>query len=417
MAVVRHQGRGAEPRPPVLTTTALVAVVAVIAVVAAACGSGATTSPGTGGGPTSPGQPLTPFVGTFATVELPAGVQSLRDVDCPSATRCWAVGASVGTTTTPAAGVVVTSTTGGARWSVQPLPPTVGYLTAIACPTIRSCTAVGQVGTTGTGPGAVLTTVNAGSSWVLQGVPAGTTDVTAVACPPTGPCTALANVAGRITALTAGAAGAPWVAGGALPATVASATGLSCATARGCWATVLSPVDPGHAAGGVAATADGGATWALQTVPPGTGALQGIDCTPSTAPDTSSTTGSAVVRVDCTAVGTTSTTTGVSRAGQGLLLSTTTGGAAWTAAPVPATASALLAVSCGAGPCVAVGTTVPVAPEPGLVLLATGAGGGASAWRSAAVAGAPLPLTGVSCRSLTACVVVGESVSAHLSTG
>ena len=415
MPVVRHPGNGAERRRRVLAAT----VLAPLLVLLAACGSGASTSGGAGGGAAAPGQPLAPFAGTLTTVALPAGVQSLQDVDCPSPARCWAVGTTLGSATAPAGGVVVTTTTGGARWRVQPVPATVGYLTAIACPTVRNCTAVGQVGTTGAGPGAVLTTGNAGSTWVLQAVPAGTTDVTAVSCPTAGSCTALANVAGRVTTLSPGTGGGPWVAGGALAATVASATGLSCVSARRCWATVLSPVDPGHAAGGVAATADGGATWTLQTVPAGTGALQGIDCAPSAAPaaDTSTTGKAIVVRVDCTAVGTTSTTTGVSRAGQGLVLTTATGGATWAPAPVTATASALLAVSCGAGPCVAVGTTVPAAPQPGLAVLSQSAGTGASGWRRAAVAGAPLPLTGVSCRSLTACVVVGESVSAHLSTG
>ena len=417
MPVVRHQDGGAARRRTAPAGAVPLAVVSLMAALVAACGSNPSPSGGTGAGTTAAGQPLAPFVGTLTTVALPAGVQSLQDVDCPSATRCWAVGTTLATPTAPAGGVVVTTTTGGARWSVQTLPPTVGYLTAIACPTTRSCTAVGQVGATGAGPGAVLTTSDAGSHWVLQATPAGTADVTAVACPPAGPCTALGNVAGRVTTLAPGPPGAPWVARGALPATVSSATGLSCTSARRCWATVLSPVDPGHAAGGVAATADAGATWTLQAVPAGTGALQGIDCTPAPAPGASSTTGTPVVAVDCTAVGTTSTTTGVSRAGQGLLLTTATGGATWATAPVPATASAaaLLAVSCGAGPCVAVGATAPTAPEPGLALLADA--GDASGWRRAAVADTPLPLTGVSCRSLTACVVVGESVSAHLSTG
>jgi hypothetical protein len=252
----------------------------------------------------------------------------------------------------------------------------------------------------------------------VQSVPTGTTDVTAVACPTPQACTALADVAGRVTALTAGGPGSPWATGGALPATVASATGLSCTDATHCWATVTSPVDVGHATGGVAATTDGGATWALQSVPTGTGVLRGIGCTPGAAPAGSApTTGRAASTVDCAAVGTTATVAGATRSGQGLVLTTTSGGATWKPAAVTATSAALQAVSCGAGPCVAVGTTVTSAPEAGLVVLTGSTGAGSDGWRRAAVADVPLPLTGVSCRSLTSCIVVGESVSAHLATG
>ena len=394
----------------------LIAGVALIVVLAtAACGSGTTSSGGTA--PT-PSQPLAPFVGTFATVALPAGVQSLQDVDCPSATRCWAVGATLGTAQAPSTGAVVTTSDGGVRWRVQPVPATVGYLTGIVCTSARACTAVGQVGTNGAGPGAVLTTANAGATWTLQAVPAGTTDVTAVACAPAGTCLALANIAGRVTTLTPGAPGAGWVARGALPAPVASATGLSCTDGTHCWASATSTVDVGHAGGAVAATADGGTTWTLPPVPAGTGALQGIDCTPAAASAASTTsTGSAAARVDCTAVGTTATGTGATRTGQGLVLTTGTGGATWAPATVTASAAALLAVSCGAGPCVAVGTTVPSAPQAGIVVLTGSAAPGAFGWRRAAVAGAPLPRTGVACRSLSSCVVVGESVAAHLGSG
>jgi len=380
----------------------------------AACGSGAASSSGGATAATAP--PLAPFLGTLTTVTLPAGIQSLRGVACPSADRCWAVGTTLGSARAPASAAVLTTTTGGASWRAQAIPPTVGYLAGIACPTTRTCTAVGQLGTDGAGPGAVLTTTDSGATWVLQSLPAGSTDVTAVDCLPAGPCSALADVAGRVTALAPGAPGAPWVARGALPATVASATALACTDARHCWTTVLSPVDVGHVTGSVAGTADGGATWALQSVPSGTGALEGIDCTRPAVPATS-TTSAAAARVDCTAVGTTATGTGATRSGRGLVLTTADGGTTWTPAPVTATSAALLAVSCGAGPCAAVGTTVAGAPQAGVVVLAGSSGASPSAWAHAAVAGIPLPLAGVSCRSLSTCVMVGESVSARLGAG
>jgi len=392
------------------------AVALVTALATAACGTGG--SPTSGGGTTAPTQALAPFQGAFSTTALPAGIQTLQSVDCPSDSRCWAVGSTVGTAKVPATAAVAATADGGTSWTVQSVPATVGYLSGIACPTTRACTAVGQVGTAGAGPGAVLTTQNGGATWTLQPVPSGTTDVTAVACPTPKACTALADVAGRVTTLTAGGTGSPWTTGGALPTTVATATGLSCTDATHCWATVTSPVDVGHATGAVAATADGGATWVLQTVPTGTGVLRGIGCTVGTgAGGSASTTGRAADAVDCAAVGTTATVAGATRSGQGLALTTTSGGATWTSAAVTATSAALQAVSCGAGPCVAVGSTVASAPEAGLVVLTGSAGAGSGGWRQAAVADVPLPLTGVSCRSLASCVVVGESVAAHLTSG
>ena len=82
-----------------------------------------------------------------------------------------------------------------------------------------------------------------------------------------------------------------------------------------------------------------------------------------------------------------------------------------------AASAALLAVSCGAGPCVAVGTTVASAPQAGLVVLSGSAGAGRPGGAAPRSSGVLLPLTGVSCRSLSSCVVVGESVSAHLTAG
>ena len=392
------------------------AVALVIALATAACGTAA--APTTGGGTGTPVAPLAPFQGTFATAALPPGVQALRSVDCPSDARCWAVGSTAATAKGPAGAAVVTTADGGSTWTVQTVPATVGYLSAVVCPAPRTCIAVGQSGSDGAGPGAILGTQDGGTTWTEETVPSGTTDVTAVACRGPKRCTALAEVAGRVTALDGGASGQAWSTGGALPPTVASATGLSCTDAAHCWATVTVPVDVGHATGGIAFTADGGSTWALQAVPAGTGVLRGIGCTPAPASSgPATTTGRTAPDVDCAAVGTTATVAGATRTGQGLVLTTTSGGATWSPAAVTVTSAALQGVSCEAGPCVAVGTTVATAPGAGLVVLTGSAGAGSVGWRSAAVAGVPLPLAAVSCRSLTSCVVVGESVSAHLTAG
>jgi len=388
-----------------------------LVMVAAACGSGSSATPSGNATPT-PSDPLAPWQGAFTAVTPPAGVQALVGVTCPTTTRCWAVGSTTATGKAPSGAAVVTTTDGGATWRVQPVPATVGYLSGIACTGVRTCTAVGQVGTDGAGPGAVLTTADGGTTWMLQVVPAGTSDVTAVSCVTGGRCTALASISGRVTSLSATATGGAWVAGGALPTTVSAGTALSCTDAGHCWATGSSPIDVGHVAGVVAATADGGATWALQPVPNATGPLHGISCTvPDQTPGSSTTPSSAARSVTCTAVGTTATAIAGGRSGQGAVLTTADGGSTWTPAVVTATSADLLDVSCGAGPCVAVGTTVASTPQAGIVVLTGTAGTGAVGWRRAVEATVALPLAGVSCRSLSTCVVVGESVTAHLTGG
>jgi hypothetical protein len=385
-----------------------VAAVAALVVLGmtAACGSGSTgTRPA--GPTTTPSASLGPWQGTLTVTTLPAPVQTLRAVACPSAHRCWAVGSTLATSSTPAGAALVDTTDGGATWTVETVPPTVGYLSAVACASTRSCTVVGQIGLTGVGPGAVLTTATGGATWALQTVPAGTTDVTAVDCRAGGRCTALGVVAGRVTTLRPSSSGS-WAAGGSLPPAASAATALSCTDGTHCWATAAQSVDVGHVIGVIAATSNGGTTWTLQHVPAGTGALQGIDCIAGT-------TGGA--GTSCTAVGTTATVLGGARGGQGVVLTSGNGGGSWATAPVTPTAADLLGVSCAAGPCVAVGTTVASATQAGVVVLTGAAGGSGPTWRRAVVAPVALPLTGVACVSLSACVVVGESVTAHLSAG
>jgi len=412
-----------------------VAAIAVL-LATAACSTGSAGSAGTTTGAT---QPLAPLQGAFATVALPTGVQSLQAVDCPTTLRCWAVGSTVATAQAPSTATVVTTGNGGATWRTQTVPAGVTYLTGIACSDVRTCTAVGQVETNGSGMGAIITTLDGGRTWTLQSVPTGTTDVTAVACPPAGPCMALGYIAGRETTLSAASTVAVpptslattptstpastststpasgWVAGGALPATVSSATGLTCTDTGHCWATVMSLVDIDHASGGVVATADGGVTWTPETLPTGTGALQGIDCTPATTTAAGTTTSTSSPAVDCVAVGTTATAFGAVRSGQGVVLTSSTGGATWSPPDMIPFSSDMFAVSCGAGPCVAVGTTMAAIPESGLVVVA-GSTGSAGAWERARTNTLPLPLAGVSCASLSTCVVVGESIAGHLAS-
>lgn len=378
-------------------------IVALVALgLSAACSSApsgmATVSP-----TTSPSSSLGSWYGHLNASPLPATVHTLRAISCPTARRCWAAGSTLATASVPAGAALAATIDGGSSWTIETVPASVRYLSAIACASPRSCTAVGQVGLTGAGPGAILTTVDSGATWELQSVPVGTTDVTAVDCRPGRRCTALGVVSGRVTVLAPTSTGI-WEPGGVLP-TVVTATALSCTDASYCWATATQPVDVDHVIGVIAATSDGGTTWALQRVPAGTGALQGIACHSGATGGT---------RTSCTAVGTTSTIISGSRVGQGVVLTTENGGSSWTAEPVPSTIADLLGESCGAGPCVAVGTTVTTSSQAGIAILTGVVGRTRSVGKRASVAHVALPLTAVSCVTMSVCVMVGESVAAQL---
>jgi hypothetical protein len=413
-----------------------------------------TATPTTDASPTSTFVVGSPWLGAFKAVTLPTPVNSLRDVDCATAELCWAVGSTAGVSGAPNGAALIATTDGGATWTGQPIPPTVGYLSAIACSDRHHCTAVGQ---TTSGQAAVITTTTGGAIWTQQAAPAGVLDITTVSCETDRRCLAVGSTAGGVVALVSVTPGSAWTAAGSLPATVSGATGVSCIGDQQCWVTVHTSVDADHVAGAVALTSDGGTTWTVVPTPTGIGYLNAVSCLPGSgggsgaAPFTSSTgdvaspspvtsgtaattpsattppvttapiaptttapvVGAAGVR--CTVVGTTAATLDGARSGRGVLLTTDNGGATWTRPVVPATTAALTGVSCTAvGTCIAVGSAVALVAEGGVVLVS---GAPARPWARAAAVGVPQPLTAVSCTSTTSCVAVGESISEHLVGG
>ncbi len=375
-----------------------------------------------------------PWRGALATDTLPAPVHDLQAVSCASAARCWAIGSTLGSGGGPNGAAVVATTDGGAVWSLEAIPSSVGFLSDISCGDVHHCDAAGQSGQTGTGPGVVIDTADGGATWVIQTIPPGTTEVDGVACRSDLRCVAIARAGGPPETMVSDRAGAPFVAAGALPVGVTTATALACTSDRDCWATVNTTGSAGST-GSVVATSDGAASWSHLPTPAGIGELNGIDCdrrptsgpgpTPTTARSapgsaggttTTTSAGAGVAGVGCVAVGSTSNSVNAARTGRGVVITTTDGGAAWSIAPVASLPADLLSVSC-AGPCVAVGTSAVPAPLEGTVLLTPGSGTTATAWHRAAVVPVALPLAGVSCVSLSACVAVGESITARLEGG
>ncbi len=197
-------------------------------------------------------------MGSFASVALPAPVNSLTALECVNAMRCWAVGSTVGVGGAPNGAAIITTADGGVRWSTQVIPPTVGYLSAIACSDPRHCTAVGQAGQTSDGQSVVIATSDAGGSWTQAQTPPGIVDVTAVSCQPDRRCLAIGSTAAGGVALVSTSAGSTWTMQGALPSNITGANDISCSNDQTCWVTAQTVLNPDHVSGAIAVTTDGG---------------------------------------------------------------------------------------------------------------------------------------------------------------
>jgi hypothetical protein len=441
-------------RWPAVVTTLLVVVTA------AACTNNISNA-----SPPSTFVANSPWLGTFATVDVPAPVNTLSGLDCVSAKKCWAIGSTVGGDDGANAAALIGTVNGGATWAAEAIPPTVGYLSGIACTDTIHCTAVGQAaGPTGTQAVAIMT-LDGGVRWGPVVIPPSVVDLTAITCEHDGRCMAVGTTPMGSVALVSMSSGATWTQGGSLPAAMSGATAVSCTADGSCWVTGHTVTDLNHVTGILALSTNDGATWATVAIPTGAGNLTGLSCltgsptgvgafpTPPTTttaplPATATTTtahlpGSTKVSattstsisttttvappttttvppvgvpgVRCTVVGTTATTLDAARVGHGLMFTTDNGGATWSSQALDATSASLNDVSCAAvGACVAVGSSVATVPQAGVVLVS---GSRSSPWRRPAWVGFPQPLTAVSCVSVTHCVAVGESILVHLVGG
>lgn len=411
-------------------------LVATALLVAACSASGGSTSGPTTTAPLAPGSH---WSGVFTPVDVPAPVNGLTAVSCASATVCWAVGATAGAGGGADAAAIITTNDGGATWTAQTVPSSVGSLSGVACSDRLTCVAVGQAAEPPSGAGAIVTTTDGGATWITEPVPTTALAVTAVTCLPSGRCTAMATTASGTTALVATAPFASWSTAGPLPPGVSDADSVDCIDTSNCWATGESPSTAGHVTGTVLGSTDGGATWVTLPVPTGAGQLDGVSCVqgpvdqagqpPSSsttaaatgaAPATTTTSTSAVptpgvAGVRCAVVGTTEPVADDTRSGAGVIDTTDNGGATWTTEPTPPSVAALFGVSCPAlGACVAVGTTVASVPAAGAVIAT---GDPDDPWSRPGTVRFPQSLDAVSCVSESACVAVGEALIAHLGVG
>ena len=104
---------------------------------------------------------------------LPAGAGQLDSVSCPTATRCFAVGAPDSSYPSQSASPVLISNDAGAAWSFETLPAGArgSTLSTVQCSSARHCIATGAKSTSGAP--LVLSTVDGGTTWSELSLPKG----------------------------------------------------------------------------------------------------------------------------------------------------------------------------------------------------------------------------------------------------
>jgi photosystem II stability/assembly factor-like uncharacterized protein len=271
-------------------------------------------------------------------------------LSCPSASTCIALGATTGNES-----IAIATSDGGASWSLRgsvaaSVPNIVwGYLD---CLSTEHCVAVGSNldgAQSGLARFVAATTTDGGSTWSVTSLPSLVVVVDGLSCPSTTRCLALGGVVtsgGSTVAVTSSDGGASWAVGNTValhPLLAPLQNDMSCASTAGC---VIVGYDTNGGTGGTfeqsvaaATSRDGGATWKAATMPsfPNFASLGAVAC-----PTTS----------ECVAVG--SYVDGA--VDVGIVVSSTNGGATWSAAALPAGTLELQTVGCPtANHCVAAG--------------------------------------------------------------
>jgi photosystem II stability/assembly factor-like uncharacterized protein len=333
----------------------------------------------------------------------PSGTSELGALSCATDQRCWAVGIAGPNAAPSAVATVIDATTNGGRtWKAQRVVGgSTPQLSGVSCPTATECMAVGSNGASLPGSGVVITTSDAGATWSPAASPQNALVVSSVTCASPTDCTAIVSDGTSTWSAHSADFAQTWQQEGDLPAGFLPGNDITCIAGGVCIDAGYVPTTNGHGQGAVAVSADGGQTWALASVPSGTGVLQSTACLSPT---------------DCLAAGTTGTTVSDVVPAKGALLHSTDGGHTW----VPSSGTSTLPVDDVYGlacpsddQCAMVGTKWVGSPavDAGGVAESTDAG---LTFRSSPTSYVPITLTSVACPSASRCMAVGGNTVVRL---
>ena len=252
--------------------------------------------------------------------------------------------------------------------------------------------AVGSNGASLPGSGVVITTRDAGATWNAVASPQNALAVLSVTCASPNDCTAVVSDGTSTWSAHSADFGQSWQQEGNLPSTFQPENDLTCLAGGICLDAGYIPTSNSHGAGAVAVSTDGGATWALASVPTGIGVLQSTAC-PSTSV--------------CLAAGTTDTTVSDVVPAKGELLRSTDGGHTWVQSAGSVPVEDVYGMACpSADQCAMVGTFWFGLPEVGVGSVAQSIDAG-STFRSSPTSYTPITLAAVACPSTSSCIAVG----------
>jgi hypothetical protein len=192
-----------------------------------------------------------------------------NSIDCVSATTCWLAGETANSTQNPE---VAKTTDGGSSWTTFSNLPTVPpdsngdtyLLNGISCSSASSCVAGGGVNG-GPGPAAVISTTDGGATWSMSADPAlaSVQQVMSLSClatsgSPVCHAAGFAPQVGGPVALTSLDGGATWSVTPPFD-TTGWLSAISCADIQHCWAAGAGTTVA------LAGTTDGGSTWSTVT--------------------------------------------------------------------------------------------------------------------------------------------------------
>ncbi|HEX3334108.1 MAG TPA: hypothetical protein VHS57_07185 [Acidimicrobiales bacterium] len=332
----------------------------------------------------------------------PSETSDLGAVSCATAKRCWAVGTAGPDTTPPPGGaaVIARTTDGGVSWKSQHVSGgSTPDLSGISCPNSTDCMAVGSNGSSLPGGGVVVVTGDAGAVWKTAPAPAGALTVATVFCSILANCVAIVSDGTLLWSAVTSNFGATWQQLGDLPSSFLAGDDLSCTAGGTCLVAGYVPTSSGQGQGAVALSTDDGHTWALATVPSGTGILQSATCPSASV---------------CLAGGTESMTVSDIVPAQGELLQSADGGHTWTDVTPAPPVDDIYGMQCASAQvCAMVGTKWVGHPSVGTGAVAQSADGGAT-FKTSSAAYIPITLTALSCPTPSGCVAVGGDTVARL---
>ncbi len=330
----------------------------------------------------------------------PSGTGELGALSCATVRRCWAVGVAGPNPAPQGATVIAATTNGGASWKAQHVQGGITpELSGVSCPTATECMAVGSNGASLPGSGVVITTSDAGTIWSSAASPQNALVVESVTCSSPTDCTAIVSDGTSTWSAHSADFGQSWQQLGNLPSLFLPGNDLTCVAGGTCIDAGYVPTSNSHGQGAVVASADGGQTWALASVPSGLGVLQSTACLSASM---------------CIAAGSTGTTVSDVVPAKGELLRSGDGGHTWELATGTLPVDDVYGIACPSDhQCAMVGTKWIGFPAVGAGAVAQSIDAGLT-FRDSSTSYIPITLTAVACPSAAGCVAVGGHTVARL---